>query len=142
MEVVLMEPRVFVGDSLGRLTLSRQRLFLSSMESKIFAPVRECEFVEPLAFDTGKPAMVAHVTPAIIGQDFGFGEDIDNVILTARHAENPVDDIQAFPCFVFITIPSGEMRRLSTPIRSDDLRIIAWGELYRSADDARNHRFG
>jgi hypothetical protein len=86
--------------------------------------------------------MVDRLRPGVIGQSFGFGEDIDRVILTARHEGASIDDVQEFPFFVFITIPSGEIRNLSSPIRSDDLRIIAWGELYRTFEDARNHRFG
>lgn len=118
-----------------------QRLYLSSLESTRFEPVRECSITRFLAFDTGKAAAVADIDPAVIGQDFGLGTDISTVILTARHAGTSVDAIDAFPFFVFIAIPAKTGISLATPIRDDDLQIIGWGELYRSADDAANHAF-
>lgn len=119
-----------------------QHLFLSSLESTRFEPVRECTITRFLEFDTGKAAAVADINPVVIGQDFGLGgRDISTVILAARHAETSVDAIDKFPFFVFIAIPAKADMSLSTPIRQDDLQIIGWGELYRSADDAANHRF-
>jgi hypothetical protein len=117
-------------------------LYLSSLESVRFEPVRECEFVDLLTFDTGKVAAVAMLRPGVPGQDFGIGEDVEQVILATRHEDTSIDEIDEFPCFVFIAIPDGGKRIPSTPVRKDDLQIIGWGELYRSADDARDHKFG
>jgi hypothetical protein len=39
------------------------------------------------------------------------------------------------------TIPR-EHDDLQSPIRSDDLEIIGWGELYRTREDAERHAFG
>jgi hypothetical protein len=56
-------------------------LYLSSLESIRFEPVRECRLIEFLIFDSGKIAAVASVQPSVLGQDFGIGEDINTVIL-------------------------------------------------------------
>jgi hypothetical protein len=42
---------------------------------------------------------------------------------------------------VFIAIPR-QHEGLQSPIRSDDLEIIGWGELYRTYRDAELHSFG
>ena len=44
-----------------------------------------------------------------------------------------------FPCFVFVCIPTVDT--LSEIQTKDDLRILAWGELYRTYSDAENHVF-
>lgn len=118
-----------------------QRWYLSSLESTRFEPVRECTISRFLAFDTGKAAAVANIAPGVIGQDFGLGTDISTVVLSARHGGTSIDAIDAFPFFVFIAIPARPEVSLSTPIRQDELQVIGWGELYRSADDASNHVF-
>ncbi|SRR5713226_5377221 len=118
-----------------------QPLYLSSLESVRFEPVRECRIVELLTFDTGKVAALATIQPGVSGQDFGTGKDISTVILTTRFEAASIAPIDKFPCFVFITIPNGGKGIPSSPIRADDLQIIGWGELYRSADDATHHKF-
>ena len=75
------------------------------------------------------------------GSRFNRGLDIETVILTTRHDDASIDPVSAFPCFVFITI-SREDNVLQSPIRSDDLEIIGWGELHRTPEDAKLHNFG
>jgi hypothetical protein len=115
--------------------------YLSSLESVRFETVRECRFADMLVFDTGKNAAVACLQPPVIGQDFNCPADLQRVILAPRHEGVSIDPISEFPCFVFIAI-THEGRELQSPIRSDDLEIIGWGELYRTYDDAENHVFG
>lgn len=116
--------------------------YLSSLESARFEPVRECRVERLLTFDSGKVAVEARLSPAVIGQDFNRSLDIDTVILSCRHEDASIDPVSDFPCFVFITIPHGEGYVLRSPIRSDDLEIIGWGELYKTRQDAERHSFG
>jgi hypothetical protein len=115
--------------------------YLSSLDSARFEPVRECHLVRALTFDSGKSAVEARLEPGVVGQDFDRGSDIFTVILSARHEGASVDPVTEFPCFVFITIPRPGSGQLETPIRSDDLEIIGWGELYRTRSDAERHAF-
>ena len=115
--------------------------YLSSLDSTRFEPVRECRFVRLLTFDSGKTAVEARLSPAVVGQDFNRAGDIETVILSPRHEGSSIDPINEFPCFVFITIPQ-QHETLQSPIRSDDLDIIGWGELYRTHEDAELHSFG
>lgn len=118
------------------------RYWLSSLDSIRFEPVRRCDVVRSLVFDTGKPALLADISPGVIGQDFGRGgDDITRVVLSARHEGESVDPITSFPCFVHISIPAQGYDELQSPVRADDLTNIGWGELYRTEDDAKSHRF-
>jgi hypothetical protein len=116
--------------------------YLSSLESTRFEPVRECRFERLLTFDSGKVAAEARVSPPVIGQDFNRASDIDTVILSCRHEDASIDPVSEFPCFVFITIPRSDGGALQSPIRSDDLEVIGWGELYKTWQDAERHSFG
>lgn len=115
--------------------------YLSSLDSLLFEPVRECRVVRALAFDSGKRAIEVHLTPSVIGQAFDRAPDIDTVVLTCRHEGAKIDPVREFPCFVFIAIPKHDGSVLHSPIRSDDLDVIAWGELYRTRNDAERHYF-
>ena len=117
-------------------------LYLSSLDSARFEPVRECRIEGLLTFDTGKVAAVARISPDVIGQDFNRASDIETVILSLRHEGVSIDPVTEFPCFVFIAIPREGYEVLESLVRSDDLEIIGWGELYRTHDDARRHEFG
>lgn len=120
--------------------MTQPTYFLSSLDSVRFSAVRRCVVQRVVRFDTDKPALVANVDPPILGQDFAREADISTVLLAARHEDHPVDPIGTFPCFVHIAIAEAT-ETLETPVSSDQLQTIGWGELYRTADDAREHRF-
>lgn len=117
-------------------------VYLSSLESTRLEPVRSCHLIELLHFDTGKQAVRAVIDPVVIGQDFDRGDDISHVILVARHEGVTLDPLSEYPCFVAVAIAAVGFESLRSPIRSDDLKVIGWGELYRTHDDAAQHRFG
>jgi hypothetical protein len=117
-------------------------LYLSSLDSVRFEPVRECRFQRSLTFDSGKTAVIAQISPAVIGQDFNRAVDIEYVILASRHEGVSLNPVSEFPCFVFIALPRADYKMLESPVRSDDLEIIGWGELYRTGEDAERHAFG
>lgn len=111
------------------------------MDSYLFEPVRRCEVVKRIAFDTGKEAIVAAIDPPVVGQHWGFTHDISTVVLASRVEGQSLDPVDPVPCFVHIATSVHGWAQLETPISSDDLVNLAWGELYRTADDAAAHRF-
>lgn len=121
--------------------MAGETLYLSSLYSARFEPVRECRIERLLTFDTGKAAAVASLSPGVIGQDFNRASDIETVILSPRHEGVSFDPVSEFPCFIFIAIPHEGLEDLQSPVRSDDLEIIGWGELYRTRGAAERHEF-
>jgi len=116
--------------------------YLSSLDSARFEPVRECTVRRHMPTESGKAALIVDLNPPVPGQDFDRAGDISTVVLAARFEGSTVAPIDEFPCFVHIAIP-----RANSPIGYDslgsaELQVIGWGELYRTAEDARAHRFG
>lgn len=116
--------------------------YLSSLESTTFKPVRLCRFGRLLTFDTGKFAVEATLSPGLVGQPYERTSDVNTVILAPRHEGVDLRDVNEFPCFVFIATSRMDLEAISSPIRSDDLTVIGWGELYRTELDAATHSFG
>jgi hypothetical protein len=115
--------------------------YLSSLESETFKPTRKCIFLNKLHFDTGKECVIAEIDPPVPGQHFGTSEDIKHVIFTNRYEGDTLFPVNEYPCFVFITKPLFDNIFKAQVITKDDLQILAWGELYRTALDAENHVF-
>ncbi len=118
-----------------------QTYYLSSLESTLFEPVRKCTFLKEMSFDTGKECFVAEITPPVVGQNFGMPQDIEYVVLASRHEGRKLSSIGKFPCFVFITHPLSDEVLHKDQVTKEDFQILAWGELYRTRQDAQNKVF-
>lgn len=119
--------------------MKQTSVYLSSLESVRFEPVRKCQYVESLEFDTAKTGVLVRLEPGVSGQDFGISGEITDFILTTRFEGATISPIDKFPCFVFIALP--RKKYSAVQLRASDLRIVGWGELYRTLDDAENHTF-
>ncbi len=117
-------------------------LYLSSLESERFELVRECQLLRFISIGADKPGALARLTPGVFGHDFGASEDLTEFVLTTRMEGADIRSIHEFPCFVFIALPRISWDSSSDRADPSDLEIIAWGELYRTASDAEEHRFG
>ncbi len=116
--------------------------YLSSLESVRFEPVRECELVKQMEFDTGKQCALVKLSPAVIGQPWGLVEDIEFFVLANRHDGEELFPISEFPCFVHVArLRSHDVMKREV-ISASDLENVAWCELYRTRSDAENHVFG
>lgn len=116
-------------------------LYLSSLDSVRFEPVRECHFLRKLRFDTGKECALVRLDPPVVGQDFGSGQDLDQFVVAARHEGGTLFPVSEFPLFVFVGLLRDGVAG-AAEISTADVQVIGWGELYRTAEDARAHRFG
>ena len=121
--------------------MAMPRYYLSSLESYALESVRTCDFVAFMHFDTGKACAIATVDPPIPGQQFGLRTEVTEVVLATRHEGDDLQAITEFPCFVHVARPVVSDIRSCDVISAADLENLAWGELYRSKDDAENHVF-
>jgi hypothetical protein len=115
--------------------------YLSSLESVRFEPVRECTLIKRMTFDSGKQAALVRLSPSVIGQPWGFTEDIEFFVLTNRHDGEELFPISKFPCFVHVAILRTDLMMECDIISASDLENVAWCELYRTRSDAENHVF-
>lgn len=115
--------------------------FLSSLDYKTFSVTRKCVFQKRLRFRTGKDCVLVRVSPPVIGQAYGTGEDINLLVIAARHEGKGLFPIEEFPCFVFITRPLIDDIEAHEEIGKEDVEILGWGELYRTRADADQHVF-
>lgn len=115
---------------------------MASFESYAFEAVRRCRFVEFGRLDTGLKCAFAVLAPPVSGSAFGYIEDVTEVVLIARHEGVDLEDIREFPCFVHVAkcrTDWGKTRQVEVRLR--DLSLLAWAELYRTKEDAEQHRF-
>lgn len=113
-----------------------QTFYLSSMESVRFAPVRRCRLVRRLRFETGKDCAIIEVSPPVVGQDFNQGSDIHQLLVACRHEGATLFPISEFPLFVSVGLVSKDVAPSAEVIAKDDVAVIAWGELYPTAEAA------
>jgi hypothetical protein len=116
--------------------------YLSSLESVKFEPTRKCEFLARLRLTTGKPCVLVRISPTVCLQEYNLTDDVDTLVLVSRHEGHDITAIQTFPFFVFIARALIDNIQDSEVISKDNLQILAWGELYRTKEDADEHRFG
>lgn len=116
--------------------------YLSSLEIVKFERARECEFVARLRLTSGKPCVLVRVSPAVSLQEYNLADDVDTLVLVSRHEGQDITAIQTFPFFVFIALSLIDSIQSREIISKDDLQVLAWGELYRTTQDADEHRFG
>lgn len=122
--------------------METESYYLSSLESSKFEPSRKCEFLVRLRLTTGKPCVLVRISPPVSLPEYNLADDIDTLVLVSRHEGQDIFAIQEFPFFVFIARPLIDNIQSRDIIFKDDLQILAWGELYRTKQDADDHRFG
>jgi hypothetical protein len=115
--------------------------YLSSLESVRFGKARKCTFVKRMRFDTGKECALVKLAPPVAGQPWGLAKDLEAFVLAARHAGKGLFPISEFPCFVHIARLLSDDVMEKDVVAASELETVAWGELYRSREDAEKHVF-
>lgn len=121
--------------------MSARTYFLSSLESKRFSGVSQCTVERKLLIGGRRHALHVRCTPPVLAQDLGFPLGLEHLVLVNRFDGDDAWEIGNFPFFVNICLVPAEVGP-DGAVSHESLDGIAWGELYDSADDAREHRFG
>lgn len=75
--------------------------------------------------------MLCDVTPAIIGQSYGLGKtDIHQIIVASRFEGMSLFPILEWPTYIYVARPLVENIELKTYIKTSDIELIAWAEIY------------
>lgn len=102
--------------------------------------MRECKIIEK-ALIGSKPALKVLISPEIPGQDIGFPQGVSKGLVTARLEGFDVWNMKKFPVFVFFCSLVNFDRWENTRFLKEDLVVVGLGELYRTQEDAKEHRF-
>ena len=117
------------------------KYYLASLESIQLDNVRKCDVVKNIKFNTGKNALIVKLDKPIAYKlkDKTFSSEF--AIITARHENYDIINISYFPTFVYVTVLKKKTYENVEKIKAKDLLIIGIGELYRTSEDAKNHKF-
>ena len=118
-----------------------EKYYLASLESIQLDNVRECQVTRALKFNTRKNAIIVKIDKPVTYRVDNIDYSSDYVILTARHENFDVVNISYFPTFVYVTVLKKKKYDLIKKIKAKDLLPIGIGELYRTFEDAKNHKF-
>lgn len=118
-----------------------EKYYLASLESIKLDNVRECSVIKNIKFNTGKNAIVVKMDKPLTYTLEKKELSSDIAILTARHENFDVINISYFPTFVYVTVLKKKNYEIIEKVKAKDLLIIGIGELYRTSEDAKNHKF-
>lgn len=120
---------------------TQMKYYLSSMESMILEPVRECEYIKSIRFNTGKLAEIVKLSDSIQWKnEYGFHES-QFAIISARHEGYEIENISKFPTFVYVAVLKNNEYENINSIAKEDLVVIGIGEIYETYEKAQNHIF-
>jgi hypothetical protein len=115
--------------------------FLSAAgENEELASPRACWVKDRLKDRVRDDHMLVEIAPPLTGQRYGLGgNDIANLILSARYEGSSLFPINEWPCHVYIARILDETITKTLSITTDQVEIIAWGMIFRTLDEANAH---
>ena len=115
--------------------------FLSSVESKAFGDVRACRIIGEAVFEgTEKHALWVDVDPEVGWEATGSSGPTRTLLLTTRYKGDDIWNFRSFPLHVHIAFAFAPVNVGVPVVRVDEVRTLAWGELYGSSESASDHR--
>lgn len=109
--------------------------FLGSSEQRgDFARVRACWVEKVLRGPDKREYLLVRVEPPVIGQPFGMGgADIPIIVVAPRHRGATLSPLTGDGTAVQVYLPRRGVDVQTGSFGQDDLELVAWGEVYRSA---------
>ena len=113
---------------------------MASTENSSFAEPRECRLLAAMKSESRDDLFLVAIEPTVVGQGFDLGAcDIDHVVIAARLEGRSLDQLQRcwpVPVYVLLMLAPyvGQVE-----VRDDDLRLIAWAEVYPSESEFVEH---
>jgi len=104
-----------------------------------FEEPRRAYRIKRLNGDVRDDYLLIRVSPPVIGQPYGLGaKDIEYLVVCTRFKGDTLFPINDWPAHVHIVWPRGDDIISRDVIHNDELHSMAWGELYRTEEEARN----
>jgi hypothetical protein len=117
-----------------------EQFVMASTESRSFNEPRACRFAGALRSESRDDLVLADIQPVVVGQGFGLGgRDIERVVLASRLEGRSLDDLETcWPVPVYVLLMDGSQSG-RVEVRDEELRLIAWAELYPSEVEYGQH---
>ena len=81
--------------------------------------------------------MLCDIQPSLIGEQYGVDlEWINQLVFAGRHESYSIFLVNEWPLYVHVAVPLTNKFELDSLIGDDDIKLIAWGELYQTAEGA------
>jgi hypothetical protein len=112
--------------------------YLASTEGYGLDEPRRCWRVGRISTSHRDDLLLIKCEPPIGGKRFNIDEDMDLLIVAARHQGTSLFPISEWPVYVRVARPLVEHPELADYVRPEDLKEIAWAELYLTEGDARS----
>lgn len=115
--------------------------FLSAAgENEGLASPRACWKKARLKDPVRDDHMLVEIEPPLIGQGYGLGgQDITNLILSARHEGFSLFPVKEWPCHVYIARILDDTIARTLAFTRNQVEVIAWGMIFRTLDEANAH---
>lgn len=108
--------------------------YLTSTETSNVFDVRTCYTERRLKIKNRNEYLLARISPPIQQPN---GDNIDKIVLTVRFAGNTLFPINEWPMNVYVCKVLNEETINTDAVSVDDLKIILWGSLFKSFDEAK-----
>ena len=114
---------------------------LASGDSRLLENPRNCVVLGRYGGEHPDGYVLVSIDPPLIGQQFGLGgEDVHEVVLMSRWTERTLNPITEWPVFVHVFLPWGNVCAKSGQLGKEDLKSIAWAEIYKKREDIPSGR--
>jgi hypothetical protein len=121
--------------------MSEPDFFLASNEGYDLERPRRCWRVRRLRSDFRDDFLLVRIDPPLRGQKYNLGaQDIDTVILAARHVGASLFPISEWPIAVHVARTFAAVADNRAVVHDEEFESIAWAELYPTEADAENKR--
>jgi hypothetical protein len=80
--------------------------------------------------------MLVEITPILVGQNFGLGEDISQLILSARHEGFSLYPIREWPSHVYVSRIKDKTILKTCDFDKTKIELIAWASIFRTLEEA------
>ena len=116
--------------------MSEPDFYLASSEGYNLEQPRRCWRVRRLTGDHWDDFLLVRIDPPLIGQQYGLGaNDLDHVIVAARHSGASLFPIRKWPAFVHVAQALVPLEGRNG-IGKGEFESIGWAELYETEQQA------
>ena len=103
--------------------------------------MRRCWRLREVSVNESRGLLIRTDPPVVAEQNLRFeGYRRDLAVITPRHRDVSLSPITEWPVYVYIAVPIVNDVQERVAFDLDEVKVIAWGELYESEDAAREKK--